>query len=98
MNDGKISLTSTIAWVLWGLSGLFALSTFIPNRPMEGTSTIGMVLCTFSIVVATIAATVHVRSFMCNQAERIKWAYELGKDRGRLEAMEEHAVPLQRVR
>ena len=98
MHDGKVSTTKMMAWITWALSGIFTLACAAVNGVRGGTTTGGMVLCTIAIILAAAAATIHTRSFFCSFASRVQCAYDMGVDRGRLQAMEEGAVPLQRVR
>lgn len=95
MNDSKVSMTATLAWVAWGLAGLFLAAAWAASSDVHST-TDGMALCTLAIITAAAAATLHTRSFFCKFSRDLKTVYEYGKDVGRAEAG--GSVPLQRAR
>jgi hypothetical protein len=87
-----------MAWLAWSVSALFVVACVAVDGVASRTTTLGMALCTVAIITAAAAATLHVKSFFCSTKDSMERAFQIGRDKGRLEALEERDVPLQRVR
>lgn len=67
------SLTALLAWVGWGLVALTLLAawTFSDHALM---------LSQIAACLSAAAATLHIRSFMCVFSQRMKTAFDLGRE------------------
>lgn len=86
MSDKKWSAGSVMAWITWAVAGVFALSTFIPNQPLDRTTTLGMVLCTVAIILAASACAQTVIASLREFNNRCQEAFDLGYMKGQVDA------------